>query len=279
MTGEATGFQEYLNSLSEVSPRQLGIDPDAEALCQRATERIGTLPLIDRPSAARLVREDPEMVPVLAAVVGLSQERLRTWLKQRFGTQGWIRLGRSRADEVVAQLDEDLELIDRLQAQSERQWTWADVLAKTMSPRQRAGSAVQQGRDLENVVEAQVSALGVTFELRTRFYGRGDRTAPADFAIPSAETALIAVAVKGFDSTGSKLTEAVREIEEMTEVRTPQQFIFAVVDGLGWLRRQSDLNRIFELWERRLIEGLFTQKTLPEFATALSDAAHRVRLV
>lgn len=280
MNGEsATGFEAYLASLSEVSSRQLGIDPENEALCRRATEKIDDLPAIDVPSVARLVRDDPHIVPVLAAVVGLSQERLRTWLQQHFGTAGWVVLGGARPDEIVDQLDEDLELIDRLQAHSEREWTWADVLARTMAPRQSASRAVQQGRDLEDVVEAHVAALGVGFRSRTRFTGRGNRTAPADFALPNATDALIAVAVKGFDSTGSKLGDAAREIEEMAEVRTPQQYVFAVVDGLGWLRRQSDLSRIYALREKRLIEGLFTQKNLDSFAAALQDAARRVRLI
>jgi len=46
-----------------------------------------------------------------------------------------------------------------------------------------------------------------------------------------------AVAAKGFDSTGSKLTDAVREIEEMADVRQARQFIMAVIDGRGDGRR------------------------------------------
>jgi len=275
----APSFRDYLASLSEVSTRQLGIDPETEALCRRATEKVNELHAVDVPSVARLVRDDPHIIPVLAAAVGLSQERLRTWLKQHFGTAGWVTVGGDRADEIVAQLDEDLELIDRLQAQAERKWTWADVLARTMAPRQSASRAVQQGRDLEDIVELQVAALGVGFESRTRFTGRGNRTAPADFALPSAEKTFIAVAVKGFDSTGSKLGDAAREIEEMADVRTPHQYVFAVVDGLGWLRRQSDLRRIYELREQLSIEGLFTQRSLGDFGAALQDAARRLRLV
>jgi hypothetical protein len=44
------------------------------------------------------------------------------------------------------------------------------------------------------------------------------RTAPCDLAIPGTD-AVIVVAARGFDSTGSKLTDAVREVEEMTDVR------------------------------------------------------------
>ncbi|HEX5593514.1 MAG TPA: hypothetical protein VFX35_09210, partial [Solirubrobacterales bacterium] len=105
-------------------------------------------------------------------------------------------------------------------------------------------------------------------------------SAPADFAIPGKEEeALIAVAVKGFDSTGSKLTDARREIEEMATIRKPGQYIFAVIDGHGWARRQGDLRRIHDLWATDRIAGLFSQVSLPDFQMSLEDAARRLRLI
>ncbi len=49
----------------------------------------------------------------------------------------------------------------------------------------------------------------------------------------AAVVAPIAVAAKGFDSTGSKLTDSVREVEAMADVRLPTQFIMVVIDGIG----------------------------------------------
>lgn len=83
----------------------------------------------------------------------------------------------------------------------------------------------------------------------------------------------IAVAAKGFDSTGSKLSDAVREIMDMADVRQPTQFIMAVVDGIGWKSRIGDLRRIYTLWERRQIDGLYTLATLGTFARDLEQAA------
>ena len=85
-------------------------------------------------------------------------------------------------------------------------------------------------------------------------------------------------AAKGFDSTGSKLSDAVREIEEMAEVRLPRQYVFAVVDGLGWHRRQADLRRIFQLWRDQKIDGLYTVAMLADFRAALDDAATRATI-
>jgi hypothetical protein len=272
-------FDDYLATLSAVAPEAFSGEPQALELCKRATAAISDLNPLDLKNLTALVQAEPEVLPVLAAVAGLSQERFKTWLKSNFGTAGWISLGRQRSSEVLTVMDDQFGLLDLLIAQSRRDWTWADVLASGMSSRQRAGSAVAQGRALEDEVEAVIKALGLKFQARTRFEGVGGATAPADFAVPAGEAdALITVAVKGFDSTGSKLTDTSREIEEMAKVRKPKQFIFAVVDGHGWHRRTGDLRRIHGLWENNEIDGLYNRVTLDEFDAALQLAARRVGL-
>lgn len=82
--------------------------------------------------------------------------------------------------------------------------------------------------------------------------------------------------MKGFNSTGSKLTDAVREIETMADSRHPHQFVFAVIDGIGWKSRQADLRRIYELWDRRSIDGLYTLSHLERFESDLRSAAARL---
>ena len=272
-------FEDYLASLAPFAHQVPEPDPEIIALCERATETVASLEPLDRVRLADAVADDPAIVSVFAAAVGLSQERFKSWLQHSFGTAGWITLGRSRAADLVDALDNDFALVALLRAHSARTWTWADVLARVMAPRQRAGTSIQQGRDLEDAVEEQVSGLGLGYEARTRFIGKAGVDAPADFAIPSGAEALIAVAVKGFDSTGSKLSDAAREIEQMVEARTPRQFIYAVVDGQGWRRRHGDLRRIHALWERQLIDGLYTRAQLAEFAAALRGAAKRVGLL
>lgn len=84
---------------------------------------------------------------------------------------------------------------------------------------------------------------------------------------------MIAVAAKGFDSTGSKLSDAVREIEEMADARTGRQVVLAVVDGIGWKRRLADLKRIWNLWDSGEIDGLYTLGTLDQFRHDLDHFA------
>lgn len=110
--------------------------------------------------------------------------------------------------------------------------------------------------------------------MRGRFEGRNGRTAPADLAVPTAgRSCVIAVAAKGFDSTGSKLTDAVREIEEMADARTGRQVVLAVVDGIGWKGRRSDLTRIWKLWESGEIDGLYTLSSLDRFRHDVDEFA------
>lgn len=276
---EGASFEEYLGLLAPFTHEVPEPDPKVLELCERATKRIADLDHIDRKGLAIAIAEDPQIVSVFAAAVGLSQERFKSWLQAQFGTAGWVSLGRQRPNELVDALDDDFAVVALLTAHVARDWTWSDVLARVMAPRQRAGASIRQGRNLEDAVEEQLSALGLEYVPRTRFVGKDGNDAPSDFAIPNGAEALIAVAVKGFDSTGSKLSDAAREIEQMVAVRTPRQFIYAVVDGQGWLRRQGDLRRIHSLREKQLIDGLYTRAQLPEFGAAVRGAALRLGLL
>lgn len=75
------------------------------------------------------------------------------------------------------------------------------------------------------------------------------------------------------------MTDAVREIEEIADVRLPKQFVMAAVDGIGWKSRAADLRRIYNLRDQDRIDGLYTLTTLGEFRTDLEDAARRLGLL
>lgn len=177
-------------------------------------------------------------------------------------------------------LDEGFGLIDEVVSQRRRHWSFADVLLERFSSRRRAGRAVGRGRQVEDQVEAIVTELGLPHAMRERFVGRNGRDAHCELAIPEAgDGAAIVCAVKGFDSTGSKLTAAVTEIKQMADVRLPRQYVLAVIDGIGWLNRQSDLRRIHQLWQERGIDGVFTLSMLDDFRAELKDAASRLGLL
>ncbi len=271
-------FEQFRDSLQPVGAVAT-INVSLRASIQEAADALSALSQVNRESLAGLIREHPAWVPVLALCCRLSQEKLKSALQHGLKTSGWVTLARNNPTSVIALLDEQFDLVAEVIGQRERQWTFADVLVDRQSSRTNAAGTVSVGRVLENAVEELVRLLGLPYEMRVEFVGRGGRTAPADVAIPAGRgRSEIVIGIKSFGSTGSKQTDAAREFEEMAEVRD-RQFAFAFCDGIGWLRRQSDLRRILALWEQRRLSGVYNLSMMAEFKTALEDAARRTGLL
>lgn len=268
------GFVRTLSDLG-VATRD---DPQMRATVERVVAGLAGRPLT-RDGVAAFIHESPDAVPILATCAGLGQEQLKNQLRHRLGTANWARLVRSDPAALVAQLDDAFELVAKIREQFERSWTIADVLLERhLWSRGQGASSVGQGRNVEDEVERVVLGLGLPYAMRTRYSGRGG-TAPCDLAIPGGgDEASIVVGIKAFNSTGSKLTDAVTEIEKMATVRLPRQYVYAVVDGIGWLSRQADLRRLYSLWEEQHIDGLYNLSNLDELGTDLRHAAIRLGL-
>ncbi|WAC53900.1 hypothetical protein [Gordonia sp. SL306] len=277
---DAGSFDDYLKTLgrltSHVDPT--ASTPEAERIIQ-ATGTLGDMLDTDVAGLAAWVRDHPADVPVLGLAVGLSQEKLKNVLRDRFGTTGWHGVARSQPVDLITWLDTEFDLVRMLRTQLERTYTFADILVARAGSRVTATRAGASGRHIEDEIEAIAHDLGLDYVTRSRFTGRNGRTAPADLIIGDPETADIVVAAKGFDSTGSKLTDAVREIEEMAEVRLPKQLVLAVIDGIGWKSRQSDLRRIHQLWADRQIDGMYTLVSLDHFRDDVREFAALRRLI
>lgn len=267
-------FNEYLASLGTLSDH---VDPtiptDESEEIRLAAASLVELLTVDIEQVSLWIQDNSKMVPALALTVGLSRERLKNALRDRFGTSGWMTLGRTHPIELALWLDEEFDLLRLLELQRNRIYDFGDILVARAGTRVTATRAGRSGRRVEDEIEAVAKLLGLPYETRTRFPGRNGRTAPCDLVIPDAENATIVVAAKGFDSTGSKLTDAVREIEEMASVRRPNQFVLAVIDGIGWKSRQADLKRIHHLWETDEIDGMYTLASLDQFRIDLENAA------
>jgi len=273
-------FDEYVASLGHLTAH---IDPTAStpeaAAIKEAADSLTALAAINADTLTRWVAEHPQAVPALGLTVGLSQERLKNALKHAFDTSGWVTLARDRPADLVSMLDRDYDLVRQVVAQRANSYTFGDVLVARAGTRVTATSAGVSGRRVEDEIEAIALSLGLPCETRTRFIGRNSRDAPCDLAIPNGAGAHIVVAAKGFDSTGSKLSDAVREIMEMADVRQPRQYVMAVIDGIGWKSRLADLRRIYQLWQTQQIDGMYTLGTLDVFRADLAEAARRAGLV
>ena len=280
MPNSNSGFEEFVRSLGPL--RQPA--PVEEVLTEGergAVDKLQGLAQVDRQNLAALVSEYPEALPLLASCVGLSREQLMGEMRYRLGTAGLKTLARDRAEEVIRTLDDAFSLVEAVDAQMAKDWTFADVLAeRRLWSGRRASSSIATGRSVEDAAEEVIKRLGVAYDMRTTFEGQGGRREPCDFAIPAGGTqAAVVGAAKGFDSTGSKLTDAVREVEAVANARLPEQFVVAIVDGIGWLRRQSDLKKIYDLYEGERIDGLYTLGQIDRFAADLEGTLRSKGLI
>lgn len=269
-------FDEYLETLGRLSGHidPTASTPDAEEIKDTARD-LAMLQSVDSDSISTWIGNNPQAVPVLGLVVGLSRERLKNVLMDKFGTSGWVTLARERSAELIEWFDVDYDLVRMLAVQQEKDYEFGDVLVARAGTRVTATQAGKSGRKVEDEIEAIAADLGLPYNTRTRFTGRNGQSAPCDLVVPDAEDAQIVVAAKGFDSTGSKLGDAVREIQEMASIRKPTQFVMAVIDGIGWKSRLSDLRKIHGLWVSGQIDGMYTLATLDQFR---EDLAHAARL-
>lgn len=270
----AVPFEHYLSTLGRLTGHvdPTASTPEAEEIRNAATD-LAQLSAVDAVTLAKWVEHHPDWVRVLGLAVGLSQEKLKNALRDAFGTSGWVTLARTQPAALIEWLDTEFDLVRMLDTQLHRQYEFSDVLIARAGSRVIATRAGQSGRKVEDEIEAIAADLGLSYQARTRFTGRNGRTAPCDLVIPDTASAEIVVAAKGFDSTGSKLTDAVREIEEMADVRLPRQFVIAVIDGIGWKSRRSDLRKIHKLWVSQQIDGMYTLASLDQFRDDLEEAA------
>ncbi|TCS69498.1 hypothetical protein EDD64_13614 [Effusibacillus lacus] len=91
-------------------------------------EGLQDLQKVTKESIARFVESQPDAVPVIATCAGLGQEQLKNQLRLYLGTSGWIQLAKNRADELISVLDEKFGLIQQLQKELARDWTFSDIL-------------------------------------------------------------------------------------------------------------------------------------------------------
>lgn len=119
---------------------------------------------------------------------------------------------------------------------------------------------------LEDRVEQVLRGIPVAFEPRVRFIGKRGQGAKCDFAIIGRDHPKIVVEAKGFEATGSKLTDFLGDVLKIGQVKEYHTYFFLVTDGRGWLNRESDLKRLIEYHNEGLVDMIYTQARLEDFA-------------
>lgn len=273
-------FKQFVKDLSDLG-RVTREDPEMQEHIERIVQALQQIGPITRPTLAQFIHDEPTAVQLLAMCAGLGQEQLINQMKRLLGTSGWVTLARTEPDRLIQVLDDEFGIVAQVAGQLRKEWTFADVLLERhLWSRKRAASAIGQGRSVEDEVERVVKGLGLRYTMRTQFVGRDRRSAPCDVAILDTQgQPVIVLGAKGFNSTGSKLSDAVREIEQMADVRRASQYVYALIDGIGWMNRQADLRRIYDLWDRGSIDGMYTLNHLGAFEADLAAAARQKGLL
>ncbi len=191
-------------------------------------------------------------------------ERSMSWAKLR-------RLAKSEPERVAGGL-EMMGIIDVINDHLNRRWEVEDILIdRYKMSRGRAIAGQHRGRALENEVEAVLKGEGVAFQRGVTFIGKKNETAKCDFAIPSKEHPMIVIESKGFEATGSKLTDFLGDVLKIVQAKDYHMYFFLVTDGRGWHNRTSDLRKVVEFHQNGDVDMVFTRTRLSDLAAAVKQ--------
>jgi|GEM_PF-319262 hypothetical protein len=266
-------LEEFLEQIERIPAEWLNaVGQRVVEAIPRVIERIGDR-AVDRALVEELLREEPYALDVFRLFLDLSQDVLANEVNARGirGDFGSIRRKCSQHPHAaeIAEVLVDLGVLDTIEAHRAREWTLADVLIERYKQtRGRAVRAQRRGAALEEAVEELLQELqeeiGLTYDKGRNFVGRSGREAKADFMIPSYQEPQIIIEAKGYEATGSKLTDVLGDVLKILQAKDPQTRFFFVTDGIGWYRRLSDLKKLVEHHHRGEIEMIYTRRTLPQ---------------
>lgn len=234
--------------------------------------RLGRSVTTDDLTAA--LRETPEFLDVCRLFLGKGQEPVAHMLSDQLGGRSmtWSRL-RSLAHQAPERMAAALSALDLplvIDQHLSRRWRVEDILIERYKmSRGRAIAGQKRGRGLEDEVGAVLTTVGVPFARGVTFSGKKGQTAKCDFAIPTKARPKVVIEAKGFEATGSKLTDFLGDILKIAQAKDYPMYFFLVTDGRGWHNRVSDLKKIVEYQQEGLIDMIYTRRRLSELATAV----------
>lgn len=272
-------LDELLGLLNRIQAEWL--DEDGKKVLEeipRVIDKIGNTS-VNRNLIESILNSEPYALDVFRLFLDLSQDRLLNEMEPKGITGGFdsIRRKCKISATKIAVVLEDLGLIDAIETHRAHQWTLQDVLWDRYGHmRGRAMAAQKRGSTLENAVEEILIELSKEDVLPNyirggNFINSSGREAKADFIIPSRNVPRIIIEAKGYEATGSKLTDVLGDILKVLEIKDTETHYFFVTDGIGWYRRKGDLKKIVEHHQRGEIEMIYTVRTLPELKKAIRE--------
>lgn len=203
----------------------------------------------------------------------LSKDNMTIELTRELG-QGGIGIKRYRADrERFLDAFDRLGLPGLMTTTINYQPIWSDILLERL--RSGRGSAIQgqkRGRGLEDFAEALIKEVfGSAYETRCTFTGADGKTAKCDIAVPDKGRPRIVIEVKGYNATGSKMTDIIGDLDAIIDAKRHDTTLLFVTDGSTWTARRSDLRKIVERQNQGKIARIYTMKMADEFLADLQS--------
>lgn len=225
---------------------------------------------IDKNAIEKLLHEHKHALDVFRLILGLSQDEMVNELRYFAKIPGLGRGFKSirnkasqYCSEIANTLVENLGLVEVASKELFHNWRYEEVLIERYKyQRGRAIKGQKRGRSLEDDVESTLKRAGVKYERGKSFISKKGVEAKADFSIPSHIHPSIVIEVKGYEATGSKLTDVLGDLLKIIKAKDPDTRFYLVTDGIGWFRRLSDLKHIIKLHEEGQIDMIHTRKTL-----------------
>ena len=203
----------------------------------------------------------------------LSKDNMTIELTRELG-EGGIGIKRYKADrERFLDAFDRLGLPGLMTTTINYQPIWSDILLERL--RSGRGSAIQgqkRGRGLEDFAEALVKEVfGSAYETRCTFTGADGKTAKCDIAVPDKGRPRIVIEVKGYNATGSKMTDIIGDLDAIIDAKRHDTTLLFVTDGSTWTARRSDLRKIVERQNQGKIARIYTMKMADEFLADLQS--------
>lgn len=200
--------------------------------------------------------------------LALSKDQCEAVLKGLLGDGGsGVTRYREDRDNFLATL-EKMGLLEAMAVVVNHKPVWSDVLVERLrSGRGSAISGQKRGLGLENFVEAivqEVFGKGV-YVMRGTFTGVGGKTAKCDVAIPTKTEPLIVIEVKGYNATGSKMTDVIGDLDAIVDAKRRDAPLLFVTDGITWAARKSDMAKIVERQNDGRITRIYTTEMREQF--------------
>jgi len=165
----------------------------------------------------------------------------------------------------------ELGIVTSFQKTMTKNYSWKDILMERLKGGR--GSAIKgqtRGRNLEDFVEGYVKDIYENYDAKVSFVGRDEtRKAKADFCIPSKNQPRIIIEVKAYGATGSKQSDVIGDIEKIIKEKRSDTYFLLITDGITWLSRMSDFDKLIRFQNEGHIYRIYTQKMETDLAADL----------